>query len=556
MIGDICNDHKVKVDGADTTPDFLVPKIVAGAGIALGVLNPGGNEQLQITAAGAPPTFETVNTISTGNLGGTTLVGVDATAFPDGSLVTVFSVGASFQLVKTPSAALIAAIDGITVVQSTFNPAWVWARLVTSNVVERFSANPPVFIDPAAGNDDNDGLTAPTALRSAPEWSRRMNGAILTGLNTLGLGVGAVGVFGPMQLRSVSGGKLRTFGAAPTQSIAGTISVVLVDNPATGVENGFTAVGGPVLVDGVRLKITASGTGSHVGAVSYIKGFQGGDVTKPITKTWMAPTSLDPAIPGTEIIPSAGDTFVVETLVSSIQGWMVDWYGMGGGAGVGYPYFQDVLMAQDSELGAWRFRSNEKPTEADGHVLYQLCTFSPRGPNDDFSGGLSWFRNCDFKKGVILGEPDTGFYGLDSNILRGRLTTDECGYEIVNSNCVDGAVAIALSAGPGAIFASASSLGGGACSFCFSRCTGNAIDIGPSGELLGGTMVCWTPPIGARNALVNGLHLSGNAFASDATGGGLVANLRVTGAQVQLGTNTIAWETWDVVHGCGYVAEI
>lgn len=46
-------DHKVLVDGADTTPDFLSPKLAAGAGITLAVLNPGANEQVQINATGS-----------------------------------------------------------------------------------------------------------------------------------------------------------------------------------------------------------------------------------------------------------------------------------------------------------------------------------------------------------------------------------------------------------------------------------------------------------------------------------------------------------------------
>ena len=45
-------DENVKVSDNDTTADHLDDKIVAGSGIALTVLNDGGNEQLRIAATG------------------------------------------------------------------------------------------------------------------------------------------------------------------------------------------------------------------------------------------------------------------------------------------------------------------------------------------------------------------------------------------------------------------------------------------------------------------------------------------------------------------------
>lgn len=42
---------QVKVDAADSTPDYLIPKLVAGKGIALAILNPAANEQVSISAA-------------------------------------------------------------------------------------------------------------------------------------------------------------------------------------------------------------------------------------------------------------------------------------------------------------------------------------------------------------------------------------------------------------------------------------------------------------------------------------------------------------------------
>lgn len=50
-------DEKVKATGADTTPDFLFPKLAAGTNVTLTILNPGANEQVEISApsAAVPP---------------------------------------------------------------------------------------------------------------------------------------------------------------------------------------------------------------------------------------------------------------------------------------------------------------------------------------------------------------------------------------------------------------------------------------------------------------------------------------------------------------------
>lgn len=50
--GGVGGNDKVKVDAADTTENFLFPKLAAGAGIALAILNPGANESIQVTATG------------------------------------------------------------------------------------------------------------------------------------------------------------------------------------------------------------------------------------------------------------------------------------------------------------------------------------------------------------------------------------------------------------------------------------------------------------------------------------------------------------------------
>jgi len=54
------SDHKVLVDGADTTADYLAAKIVAGTGVSLTILNPGGNEEIQINNTGVPVAGDSV----------------------------------------------------------------------------------------------------------------------------------------------------------------------------------------------------------------------------------------------------------------------------------------------------------------------------------------------------------------------------------------------------------------------------------------------------------------------------------------------------------------
>ena len=58
-------DVKTKVTTNDTTPDFLQSKVAAGTGISLSVLNPSGNEQLQITSTVADTKVKVATTDTT-----------------------------------------------------------------------------------------------------------------------------------------------------------------------------------------------------------------------------------------------------------------------------------------------------------------------------------------------------------------------------------------------------------------------------------------------------------------------------------------------------------
>jgi hypothetical protein len=355
-----------------------------------------------------------------------------------------------------------------------------------------------------------------------------------------------------MTVRSKAGGKYRFLCAPWLKSAPGVISAVITDAATSGAENSFTAVGGPTIADRDRLRITASAVPAHIGAVAEVKGFVGGDVTKPITGPWRAATSLGYGAAATEINPSAGDSFAVETPQTTITGWTMNWIGVGGGDGIGFPYIQDAYMAQGSKLGAWRFKTTEKPSENDGHILAQHCRFDPTGPNDDFSASEWWFRGCDFRKGVILSGFGT-FQGFDSCMIRGRMTTDTCAGIWVNSNCFDSAQDIAFSVGPGCIWLGAQGR------VCFSRCTGQGIVLHAGGEIIGGSCLFWSPAAssapGSRNPLTDAYYGHGRTYTS-LIGGWQLGYFRcLSGTPIKLGGAAATFPCWSAAYQCGVVQE-
>jgi len=58
----------IKASPTDTTPDNLLPKLAAGAGVSLALLNPGANEQVEITAAGGGLVYSATVITGTGNV--------------------------------------------------------------------------------------------------------------------------------------------------------------------------------------------------------------------------------------------------------------------------------------------------------------------------------------------------------------------------------------------------------------------------------------------------------------------------------------------------------
>jgi hypothetical protein len=434
-----------------------------------------------------------VNRIDASNIGGSRLVDVDTSTLTNGTIATVFSVGALFRLVKNPTAQLIAQIDGITVVASTASPGSIWVRVVTTSD-PRFAANMPLFINPSAGNDDNDGLTAPTALKTADEWSRRMNGQELpVGFSaTIALAAGNNGDFGNCKLvlkNPVGSSVLITIlGAKTVSAEVGTVSSVVAQNTATQTEYQFTDSSGvgPVISVGSRLRIVGSATPANIGGVGYVRGFDGGGATNPFTSVFTNPA-------GTEFFPAPTDTYVVETLTSQVIGDAIQIQGLSGG--VGQIIFEDcmenvgtgssfpVVSAQTDLYGL---------NNSTNFTTYFHCQFGSttttriRNPGQLFVGcefltaidtqglGTQSFTSCLFRAGGAFGCSITRFTG--NNVSEGSVTGN------------------ATTAGICAMAANSP--------FLLSRigaAVGIEVVINQTWSL--GQQVLWSPPLGARNAM-------------------------------------------------------
>ncbi|HMG13320.1 MAG TPA: hypothetical protein VK571_09100 [Gemmatimonadaceae bacterium] len=354
-----------------------------------------------VTGAGATSAaIISVNRIDAGNVGGSRLVAVDATPLIDGSPATVFSTGAFFNLVKAPSAALLAAVDGITVVASTATPGAIWVRGPTASV-GRFSANPPLFVDPVAGNNDNDGLLVGTALKDLPEWCRRTAGATFSASFTLTCAAGSVGNFRPAF--TLGAGALVTVVGNVTTSAVGTIGAFVAQNAVAaanvdGIRCEFTDAGAPAIIQKSRLRITASATPSHVGLVAFVTSLKAGNPLNPYTTRW-ATGGAHPSFASAVIDPSNGDSYVVDTLNTTMGVIDIDAAVVGTS---GQVLIQDFVVHAPGSPGTYhRISSNEIDAATPFGPWCYRCQFT----DDNWTGiyrSTAGFALCDFRKGPFM----------------------------------------------------------------------------------------------------------------------------------------------------------
>ncbi len=161
-----------------------------------------------------------------------------------------------------------------------------------------------------------------------------------------------------------------------SSSAAGTIGAFVAENAAAaantdGTRSQFTDAGAPVIAAKSRLRITASATPSHVGLIAFVTSLNAGDAHNPYTTQWTT-GGADPLYNAASINPSNGDSYVVDTLLTTTGVLRCQLTCLGN---VGELRFVDLEVHPADALGiAHRLNGNQEAEFGRGVVLYRCRT--------------------------------------------------------------------------------------------------------------------------------------------------------------------------------------
>lgn len=327
----------VRAGGPNTTPATIS---TASALIRSGNGNPNGSIigsvgdvwlELNGTPGGILWTKETgtatntgwVSVVSSSNLAFGTpqlLAAFDATGMTGFTRVGCGVVNDEYQLITAPSAALLAAADGVTVIAAAAPAGAVWARAFCRNLPAQYETT--WFLDAAAGDDRNAGTTVGTPLKTVRELSNRLKGAHLTANVSVTLAAGNYAT-NPVQFDlEIDQGIVFSWTGAVTSSAADLVAVILPTVPGTATTNAgaqrgtltSTAYAFAAADDRQRLRITA-GTAANIGGMAFVTRVVTPGVGGVVNTTrWgKLPTPATSTLV-TNLTIAAGDSFVVDTL--------------------------------------------------------------------------------------------------------------------------------------------------------------------------------------------------------------------------------------------------
>lgn len=340
------------------------------------------------------------------------LAAFDATNVADFAKVGCGSVNDEYQLIVSPSAALLAAVDGVNVIAASAPAGAVWCRLFTRNLPAQYET--AWFLDAAAGDDRNAGTTVGAPLRTMRELSARLKGARIAASVVVTLAAGNYGA-DPVQFdievaQSVTISIVGNVTSSPDTVAAVLPTVAGAAATNVGAQRGTltaTAFDFQAANDRQRLRITA-GTAANIGGMAFVTrvvtpGVGGvvnttrwGRLTNPLTSTVV-----------TNLTIVAGDTYAVDTLNSQIGA--IDIRVRGNGKFV----IQDCLIRPTTTLGVTQrgvcdnaningvltygciFQAASSLIFQDGQWTHAICQFSSDVGNIVYAGiGFMVERMC------------------------------------------------------------------------------------------------------------------------------------------------------------------
>lgn len=349
-----------------------------------------------------------VDKIGPGVQSGTSLQALSTSALVDGTPVWVVSVGTFFSLVKSPSAALIAATDGITVVAPT-TPVGseVWVRVPGND--RAFATEAAWFLDATSGIDDNLGTSAGAPLKTMAELVRRMNGQTPTVSVVATLAAGAYQAAIDLTLTLNQGISFLVKG--DITSTADTIAAILptvagASATNAGAQRALITATTASFTDRQRLRITS---GPATGGITWVNRvvvagaggqantYRWGLLSNPVSSTLV-----------TTVTPAAGASYALDTLNTTVGAIMARVQGPG------RLVIQDCIVRPGS-TGTWIHSpvgSNGNlngimcygcALSASGTTAFQvgnmtmaLCSIASDIGNIAFNGGYWVIRMCTF----------------------------------------------------------------------------------------------------------------------------------------------------------------
>ena len=315
-----------------------------------------------------------------------TLAAFDASAAPNFSEASVGVVNDDYRLELAPTAAVLAAVDGINIIAATAPVGAVWVRLYLPNKAAWYESN--WWIDPVGGDDRNSGTTLGTPLKTITELSYRLNGASITQNVTVQLLTGNFGTRDVLFNVSLIGSVIFTIQGTVT-TVAGAFSAVTNTAPSSNTRGQVSDTGTPThFVAQERIVVTS---GAANGAEAAVTGIVGPDTSAYVTRFVRFDPTVDTS--GALVNPSPGDTFNVVTIRTTIG--RIDCTAHEGGAG--RFIVRDVIANVAATQNAHRTRGDQLAQV--GTVLYGVrfgnCIISGQGivANCIFGGTINWTRH-------------------------------------------------------------------------------------------------------------------------------------------------------------------